>query len=235
MLPEDAESGRDERLGENTGQTAIDLAPAHLGLGASARPPFPPAAGRRLFFAAPGGIDNRHVGLGNRHLGRCKSVGIGFSRFDRADKLDKVIAIREDIEAYLLDPVGGGRAEHPLQVAILRFHDLDRAGGTVVGHVAEYEEMFAGHDLGLQLGIGLLPPFAAHGFGLLIALCRRQLGRLVSNELIGSSRIRLYGLLGVHARVELCSLFDPLFDRGNRLIRHAILSPLGHPRALRRL
>ena len=61
-------------------------------------------------------------------------------------------------------------------MAVLRFHHLERAGGPVAGQVAEHDEMVAANDLGLQLGIGLLPALEAGGLDLLVDVLRRQPG-----------------------------------------------------------
>ena len=129
----------------------------------------------------------------------------------------KSFRLAKHIEAHFFDPVGERRAEQPLQVSILRLHGLDRGLGPVAGQVAEHDEMLAGLDLGLELGIGLLPAFEADGLGLLVALLRRQPGSLFFDHLLGAGRIRLDRLLGVDPVVEFRPLLDPLLDLGDRL------------------
>ena len=140
------------------------------------------AAGRGgLFLLAPQRVGGHDIGLRDGEV----PAG-GYGRFDLAaldasDEFDEILPVGEDVEAHFLDPVGGRRSQQPLEVAVLGFHRLDRGRGPVPGQGAEEEEMLAGDDLGLELGVGLLPParpaasiFWSRSFGASLATWLRR-------------------------------------------------------------
>ena len=146
----------------------------------------------RFILPASLRVDDSHVRLRHRKpsAGRFLGVDVG-TLLDGPDELDVVFPSGERIDADFFRPIGGSAAENPLEVPVLGFQHLERARGPVLGQVAEHHEVIRGHDLGFELGIGLLEPLQADLLGLLVAFAGGQLGDFGPANLVGAGRIRL--------------------------------------------
>src|SRR5262249_19699099 len=111
-----------------------------------------PALRRGLFLLTPRRVDRRDIGLRDRELDAGELLRIEVSTtLQRADELDEVLLITEDVEAHLLDPFLGRQVETP-EEQVLVLHLFEGARRPVPWQFAEHDELLAGHDVGIRRG-----------------------------------------------------------------------------------